>query len=101
MQLLMPVKVRYFLVSMGTEARKFNMKLAQDLRGAGIPVVVEVEDKSMKAQMRAANRVDAAYAVICGDEELAKNIVVCKDMKEGVQNELPGSELTAFLKNTY
>ena len=90
-----------FLVSMGTEARKFNMKLAQDLRGAGIPVVVEVEDKSMKAQMRAANRVDAAYAVICGDEELAKNIVVCKDMKEGVQNELPGSELTAFLKNTY
>lgn len=90
-----------FLVSMGVAARKFNMKLAQDLRGAGIPVVVEVEDKSMKAQMRAANRVDAAYAVICGDEELAKNIVVCKDMKEGVQNEFSSSDLTAFLKNTY
>ena len=46
-----------FLISMGTEARAFNMKLAQDLRRVcNIPVVVEVEDKSMKAQMRAANR---------------------------------------------
>ncbi|MFA6714251.1 MAG: histidine--tRNA ligase [Victivallales bacterium] len=90
-----------FLISMGDAARAFNMKLAHELRGGGIPVVVEVEGKSMKAQMRAANRVNAAFAVICGDEELEKGKVVCKDMREGSQNEVSRSELNSFLGKIY
>ncbi|MDD5727027.1 MAG: histidine--tRNA ligase [Victivallales bacterium] len=90
-----------FLVGMGPEARKFNMKLAQDLRAAGIPVIVEVEEKSMKAQMRAANRADAVYAVICGDDELAKKLLVCKEMREGGQQELSHAGLVAFLTEKY
>jgi len=90
-----------FLVSMGDPARVFNMKLAQELRGENIPVVVEVEDKSMKAQMRAANRVNAAFAVICGDEELQSGKLVCKDMQEGSQQELSQAGLKDFLLKTY
>ena len=90
-----------FLVSMGASARTFNMKLAQDLRNANIPVVVEVEDKSMKAQMRAANRVNASFAVICGDDELESGKVLCKDMQEGSQDEMTQVELKNFLQKTY
>jgi histidyl-tRNA synthetase len=86
---------------MGTAARAFNMKLAHELRSGGIPVVIEVEDKSMKAQMRAANRVNAAFAVICGDEELEKGKVVCKNMAEGSQEEISPAELKNFLGKTY
>ena len=90
-----------FLISMGAPARAFNMKLAQDLRCAGIPVVVEVEDKSMKAQMRAANRSNAAYTIICGDNELESGKLVCKDMQEGSQEELATENLKDFLKKIY
>jgi histidyl-tRNA synthetase len=90
-----------FMVSMGPKARSFNMKLAQELRSENIPVVVEVEDKSMKAQMRAANRTNSSFAVICGDEELENGRLVCKNMSEGSQDELSKDELKDFLKKIY
>ena len=95
------VKGPVFLISMGAPARAFNMKLAQELRRQDIPVVVEVEDKSMKAQMRAANRVNAAFAVICGDDELESGKLVCKDMRESSQQEISQAELNSFLIKTY
>ena len=88
-----------FLVSMGNPARDFNLKLAARLRFAGIPAAVEVEAKSMKAQMRSANKVNARYVIICGDDELAKGIVVCKEMQTGTQNEFSADQLLDFLKN--
>jgi histidyl-tRNA synthetase len=90
-----------FMISMGNEARAFNMKLAQELRNEDIPVVVEVEDKSMKAQMRAANRTNSTFAVICGDEELESGKFVCKNMVESSQDELSKDELKDFLKKVY
>ncbi|MBU8901210.1 MAG: histidine--tRNA ligase [Victivallales bacterium] len=90
-----------FLISMGASARAFNMKLAQDLRNANIPVVVEVEEKSMKAQMRAANRANAAFGIICGDDELETGKVVFKDMENGSQEERSRNGLIEFLQTTY
>ena len=88
-----------FLLSMGAPSRDFNLKLAADLRAAGIPTAVEVEEKSMKAQMRSANKVNANYVIICGDAELEKGIVVCKEMKTGTQTEFTVGKLLDFLKN--
>jgi histidyl-tRNA synthetase len=88
-----------FLLSIGNPARDFNLKLAASLRAAGIPTVVEVESKSMKAQMRSANKVNASYVIICGDAELEKGIVVGKEMKTGTQNEFSADQLLDFLKN--
>lgn len=87
-----------FLVSLGAAARNFNLKLAAVLRAAGIPVAVEVEEKSMKAQMRSANKVNAGYVIISGDSELEKGIVVCKEMKTGEQLEMSPDQLTDFIK---
>jgi len=90
-----------FLVSLGDEARGFNMKAAAQLRKAGVPVVVEVESKSMKAQMRAANRVGARYAIICGETELENSIVICKDMESSEQIEVAHDKLVEFLKEKF
>jgi len=90
-----------FLVSLGDEARSFNMKAAAQLRKAGVPVVVEVESKSMKAQMRAANRVGARYAIICGETELENSIVICKDMESSEQVEVAHDKLVEFLKEKF
>jgi histidyl-tRNA synthetase len=68
-----------------------------DCQSHGVPVIVEVEDKSMKAQMRAADRIKAKIAVIRGDTEIAEGAVVCKDLASGEQKKIPAAELAAFI----
>jgi histidyl-tRNA synthetase len=87
-----------FLVSLGEAAMDFNIKQAAALRRAGIPVALEPEAKSMKAQMRAANRNNASLAVICGDEELERGVVICKNMVSSDQHELEQDKLLEYLK---
>lgn len=88
----------FFLAGLGAAAIAANMVLAGELRRKGLKVVSEVEDRSMKAQMRAANRCSAAAVVIRGDNELANGTVLLKDMRDGVQREMPQAELTDFLR---
>ncbi|MBN2641152.1 MAG: hypothetical protein JXR78_05845 [Victivallales bacterium] len=77
------------------------MTLASTLRKAGLKVVSEVENKSMKAQMRSANRIEAAAVVIRGENELENNIVIVKDMRDGSQQELGPDALAEFLREQY
>lgn len=86
-----------FLISMGEEARDANIRLAAELRQQDIPVVVEFESKSMKAQLRAANRARSRYVIIRGGDELNAGIIICKDMEAGTQEEIKPEELVAYL----
>ena len=91
-----------FLVSLGMDAKKANMKLATQLRKMGISCIVELENKSMKAQLRAANKYKVAFALIRGEDELEKNIVVCRNLNNREQVELndDNSLLDFIKKNT-
>jgi len=74
-----------WLVSLGENALAENMKLASQLREKGIRCGMELAVKSMKAQMRKANREGAEKVIIRGEDELARGTVVVKDMNEGSQ----------------
>ncbi|MCF7817113.1 MAG: histidine--tRNA ligase [Kiritimatiellales bacterium] len=76
-----------WLVSLGDNALAENMKLARELRGKGVRCGMDLEAKSMKAQMRRASRAAAGKVIIRGDEELSKGTAIVKDMKEGSQEE--------------
>jgi len=88
-----------FLIGLGANARNENLKLVATLRKAGISAMAEVEEKSMKASMRAANRLNAKFAIILGDNELAKGTVVLKNMADGSQNEISSATLVEHLKS--
>ena len=88
----------FFLVGLGAAARMANLKLAGELRNAGIPVMTELEERSFKAQLRAANKCNAAYTVVRGDSEMEKGIVMLKNMSNGEQQELPAENLAETLK---
>jgi len=47
----------------------------------------------MKAQMKQANKAMAHYAVILGDDEIAKNVAVLRDMESSAQTEVPMEEI--------
>jgi histidyl-tRNA synthetase len=77
-----------WLISLGEAALIENMKLARELRAKGVRCGMELEAKSMKAQMRKASRANAEKVVIRGDDEIEKNTALVKDMNEGSQNEV-------------
>jgi histidyl-tRNA synthetase len=76
-----------WLVSIGADALAENMKLARQLRARGVRCGMELETKSMKAQMRKASRSGAEKVIIRGEDELAKGTAIIKDMREGSQEE--------------
>ena len=61
-----------FIVTQGQAARPIGVGLLARLRAAGITAGMEYGDHSTKAQMRAANRARARYALILGDDELSR-----------------------------
>jgi histidyl-tRNA synthetase len=77
-----------WLVSLGDPAFQENLILAQSLRLRGLRCGLDLAGRSMKAQMRAADKSGATLVVIRGDTEMEKGTFVLKDMAAGTQNEV-------------
>lgn len=93
-----PVVPEVFLVSLGEKASAFNTKLADDLRCAGIFCALDYEAKSMKSQMRSADRLKAKKVLIVGDSELENGSAVLKNMADGSQTQVAFAGVKDALK---
>lgn len=74
-----------WLVSFGAQAFEENLKLMQTLRARGIRCGMDLGGRSMKAQMRAADRAGATTAIIRGEQELSDGVFQFKNMVDGSQ----------------
>jgi histidyl-tRNA synthetase len=86
-----------FVAYLGQEAKMEAVKLASELRKAALAVVMATGDKSLKAQMRQANSLGSAYAIIIGDEEIRDRKAVLRDMRTGEQTTMPLADLASAL----
>ena len=77
-----------FMASLGSEARKRGFQIVQELRLGDFSVEMEYESRSLKAQMRRADKLGATHVLILGDDELAKGVAVLRDMGAGIQEEI-------------
>jgi histidyl-tRNA synthetase len=89
-----------FVVSIGPEATDVGERLVDELRNAGIPAATMFEDRSLKAQLRVADRSGAAYAVILGERELAAETAVLKGLADGEQEEVPIGDVVNWISRT-
>ena len=80
-----------FLVTLGDLANEKGFQLMQMLRSLGVRVMMDHEGRSMKNQMKQANKQKARFALILGENELENQEVALKDMDSGEQEivELP------------
>lgn len=78
-----------FVAAMGDAARESALSLLRDLRRAGLEAHMEYEGRSIKSQMKRADRLQAAFALILGDDELAAGAVSVKNMASGEQARVP------------
>ncbi|MFO7768253.1 MAG: histidine--tRNA ligase [bacterium] len=81
------------LVHIGEDARRRLFTLCDALRGAGVAASMDLTGRSVKAQMREADRRDAVLALIAGDDELSEGSVTVRDLEEGEETRVPLEEV--------
>ncbi len=84
------------MIPLGEEAQVRALSLTQRLRHAGHCVELGYSG-NMKKRMKRANAVDAAAAVILGEDELARNAATVRNMESGDQQEVPLASLEEHL----
>ena len=82
-----------YIVALDEPSRTWAFETAASLRSRGVAVEVDYLERSVKAQMRDANRVQAQHVIVVGEAELASGRVRLKNMATGEEIEAPLDQL--------
>ena len=83
---------------LGATATAKAYEIVKTLRNGGLVVETDYLGKSVKAQMKYANKIGAKHTAIIGDNELAEDLVKVKRMEDGVETEVKLSELITYFE---
>ena len=87
-----------FIAYLAGETKIEAIKLASELREAGIAVIMATGDKSLRGQLRQADSLGIAYTLILGKQEISQRNVMLRDMISGEQKSISSAEIARFLK---
>ena len=76
-----------------------SLSISNELRNLGLRVTSDTLRRSLKSQMRDANKLKSKYIIIIGEEELESETFIVKDLDKGNQKTLSKSEVIELLKN--
>jgi len=88
----------FFAVAVADVSRSDVFKTVVALRRAGLSGDLDFEARSVKAQMRSANKSAARYALFIGPEEIQKGVLKLKNMKDGSERTVSQEEAVALLR---
>jgi histidyl-tRNA synthetase len=74
-------KTDIFIAALGSRAQKISFGLTNELRRAGISAAMDCADKSLKSQMKRADKLNSSFTLIFGDKEIDERRVELRDMK--------------------
>ena len=77
-----------FIATLGAGERAYAFRLMSDLLKVGIRVEMDYEGKSLKSQMRRADKLGARYSVVIGENEVADGTAIFKRMADGEQSKI-------------
>lgn len=82
-----------FVAYTGIDTQAQALDTARSMRNSGMSVVVDPEGRSLKAQLRQADKLGARYVVLIGEDEIAKNVVSVRILDTGDQREMALAQL--------
>lgn len=97
----MPQKVQVSKVYIATTSEQtYNLgyRILSDLRNEGIGSDIDYKSKSLKAQLKFAQKLGADYVILIGDDELAKETVILRDMNHSEQQEVSLAKIIDIVK---
>ena len=83
---------------LGETAKLAALRLVEELRAADVGALLAFGDRSLKAQLKSADRAGVAYAVILGEEELKAGRAVVREMAGSQQTEVPLEAIVGWLQ---
>ncbi len=87
-----------FIAAIGGDSQPEAYRLANELHLRGIRAELDYEGKSLKSQMRRADKLKAPYVLIVGGDELKRGKVVLRSMADKSQEEISLNDLPDVLK---
>ena len=100
-QNLLPEKNRSvdaYIVALGEAAQAEGFKLLNSLRQQGLSAAMDFAGRSMKAQMKQANKLGAKYSVILGEDEIAEGVAMLRSMEDSSQAKVPMNQVAEKIK---
>ena len=85
------------IISMGPAATRHAVVVARDLRAANLNVEMLSPERKMKTLLARASKIGARFAVIIGDDELARGVVQLRDLKQSTQREVVAAEAASAI----
>lgn len=93
-----PNHIDIFVVTIGDKAKLKSFSILKDLRDNHISADKDHLDRSLKAQFKYSNKINAKYTIVIGDDELDKDEATLKNMETGDQKLIKISELVEELR---
>ncbi len=94
-----PYATDIFIVTIGDEAKTKSFKLLKDLRTNHISAENDHLDRSVKAQFKYSDKINAKFTIVIGDDELANDTATLKNMSTSEQTTIKLSEIVKELKS--
>jgi histidyl-tRNA synthetase len=88
----------YYVAAFGENGTKLGLILLDELRRVGLSAHCDYRAITLKAHLRQADRSKCRYAILLGDDEVARGSVILRNLESKVQEELPLSGLSSLLK---
>ncbi len=102
-QLEVPLKnnetAEVFVANIGDAADRFVQRYVYQLRKDGISAERDYLNRSVKAQMKFANKIGAHYSVVLGDDEIRSGVAAVKNMETGEAEEIALADLSRYIKD--
>lgn len=95
-----PERLDCYVVALGEEARATAFALLRQLRQAGLAADLDHLNRKLKAQLKAADRSGAKWALILGEEELSRQTIQLRNMADGSQEEISFADVIPRLSAT-
>ncbi len=93
-------RIDVYIVLAEKSATKTLIDVTATIKGAGFSAVYDLLDRSVKAQMREADRLGAKFVVMIGADELAEGVVTLKNMSDGSQERIAPYLLASKLQTS-
>ncbi|MCD6472797.1 histidine--tRNA ligase [Candidatus Aerophobetes bacterium] len=88
-----------YVITLDKKSQKMGYYLVNLLRSKGIKTWMSFSGDNLSSQLRLANRKGVCWAIIIGEEEVNKEILILKDMESGKQREIEWRRLEEFSQN--
>jgi len=90
-------KAAGYVAHFGGKTKQAAVKLVHDLRQAGLWVEMDYLDRSLKAQMKSADKLQSQWVIMIGEDELAQNLVKIRWMNTGNEEQVALDQVAEYL----